>query len=89
MLEQLRASERQNGILKKKLEVSQEQREEFLQVAVDKEKQLQAALVHLGVAQVRFCVLRPFPGKVSFDRLVWLCFYFVGAVVVFIFTSVC
>lgn len=52
MLEQLRTSERQNSALKKKLEVSQQQKDEFIQVAVDKEKQLQSSLVHLSVAQV-------------------------------------
>jgi hypothetical protein len=53
MLEQLHASERQNAVLKAKLQAAQQQKEVAAQTALEKEKQLQAALVHLGAAQVR------------------------------------
>jgi hypothetical protein len=53
MLEQLHASERQNAALKAKLQAAHQQREVAAQTAMEKERQLQAALVHLGAAQVR------------------------------------
>lgn len=73
MLEQLHSSERQNAALKKKLEVSQQQKDEFMQVAVDKEKALQAALVHLNVAQVHIFIimLRIFYGNLQPCFRIW------------------
>lgn len=50
--EQLRALDRVNSQLKNKLATAEAQRDEFKQLAIDREKQLQAALVHLGAAQV-------------------------------------
>eukprot|EP01032_Pedospumella_encystans_P016843 gene16843-19197_t len=51
LVAQLQASEQVNTSLKRKLEQAVREREEFVQVAVDKEKQLQASFLHLQAAQ--------------------------------------
>jgi predicted nucleic acid-binding Zn-ribbon protein len=50
--EQLQASARQNAALKGRLAQVEAERDEFRQLAVDREKKLQASLVHLSAAQV-------------------------------------
>ena len=52
MLAQLHTSERQNAVLKSKLEASKEAEEQYRLLAVDKEKQLQTTIVYLSAAQV-------------------------------------
>lgn len=52
MQEQLQAAVRQNAALKERLGQAETHREEFKELAMDREKKLQAALVHLGAAQV-------------------------------------
>jgi hypothetical protein len=61
MLEQLHASERQNAALKSKLQAAQQQKEVAAQTALEKEKALQAALVHLGAAQVQYSTVQYTP----------------------------
>ena len=52
MLAQLHNSERQNAVLKSKLEASKEAEEQYRLLAIDKEKQLQTTIVYLSAAQV-------------------------------------
>ena len=54
LTEQVHNAEKQNSILKRKLQVAHQQKEQYLQEAVDKEKQLQLALVHITASQVAY-----------------------------------